>query len=414
MRRRDFLVGGAGALLAACAKSRSNERAQGQVASAKPAPRALVIIQMSGGFDPILTVDPKTPDELESWVDNPVRAADIIEAGGIRLGPQFAPLARWSSKLAVLHGVQVESVNHPAASWQLVRMRRLVTETTPGILDVVGRHRMDRPLGSITLGDVIGRFYTPSWSVHGLPFVKGRASTPQGLAPFEQMSPDELAMLSRALRAQLSSASLRATDRRSIEQVAALLERLPQAKKFALADWKPDTYMANADEGLQRVLWGLENELMATAYVVVTRNDWDTHHSNMTRQENVNGTFMALFDRFLEQMSTRRNAHGTLLDQTTIVLASELGRYPRLNSDKGKDHFPEMSMVFLGAGIAGGRTIGATGRDMIGHAMSFETGRLEGRDHVLLDDVGATLLHLFGIDGIPYGYDGRIIQPLLA
>lgn len=376
-----------------------------------------MIVQLSGGFDSILTVDPKTKSEIEPWVDNPVRPADIVEAGGLRLGPHFAPLAPWASRMAVLHGVQVESVNHTAGSWQLVRMRKLVNDSVPGLLDLIARHRADQPLGAITVGDFIGRFYTPSWAVHGTAFVKGQPPAPEGIAPFEKMSTDELAMLGRALRTQLHHSGLRPADRASIEQVASLVERLPGAKRFALEDWKPHERMGNAQEALQRVLWGLENDLIAGAYVIVTRNDWDSHFLNTARQERASTGFMPLFVRFLEQMKTRRNAHGALLDTTTIVLSGELGRYPRLNSDQGKDHLPEMSMVFLGAGIDGGgtgRVLGQTARDMLGVPMDTETGRLTGSSHVQLDDVGTTLLHLFGIDPTQYGYGGRVIRPLLA
>ncbi|HLU66403.1 MAG TPA: DUF1501 domain-containing protein [Kofleriaceae bacterium] len=319
--------------------------------------------------------------------------------------------------MAVLHGVRVESVNHPAASWQMVRMRTYVTKTMPGILDLLARHRDGQPLGSLTVGDLIGRFYTPGWAVHGLPFVRGREASPQGLAPFEEMDPDERAMLARALRAQLGRRSLRPADRASIEQVAAYLERLRRVEKFQLQDWKPSPRGVHAAEGLQRVLWALENDLMAGAYVVVTRNDWDTHFLNTARQERASGMFVPLFARFLDELSRRRNQHGTLLDRTTIVVTGELGRYPRLNSDRGKDHFPEVSMLFMGAGIASGKrglTLGRTGRDMFGLPMDHATGRIGGKAHVRLDDVGTTLLHLFGIAPAQYGYGGRVIRPLLA
>ena len=408
MKRRDFLVGGAAGALACALRPTGRSHA-----APRKAPRALVIVQLSGGMDPIMTLDPKTPSEVESWVDNPVRAADIIEAGNIRLGPQLAPLARWAPKMAVVHGVQVESVNHASAIWQLVRMKTVVSERMPGILDLVARHR-PQPLGAITVGNVFNRVYTPSWIVDGLPFVKGRPSTPQGLAPFEAMAPDELAMLSRAMKAQLKHPALNAVDRANMEKVIALVDRLPTTKRFALEDWKPDERMKNADEALQRVLWGLETDLISGAYVVVSRNDWDTHFANITRQDKMNGTFLPLFDRFLDQLATRTNQHGTLLDNTTVVLASEMGRYPRLNSDKGKDHFPEMSMLVMGAGVRGAQTIGATAKDMIGYPMDPATGKQTGTSHLLLDDVGTTLLELFGIDPIPYGYGGRVIRPVIA
>ena len=49
-------------------------------------------------------------------------------------------------------------------------------------------------------------------------------------------------------------------------------------------------------------------------------------------------------------------------DSITIVVGSEFGRTRGYNNNdvRGKDHWPVSSMMFMGAGIRGGRTIGAT------------------------------------------------------
>src|SRR5262249_10557748 len=93
-------------------------------------PRYLVLIELSGGPDAILTLDPKTRSEVASWVDNPV-ARDNVTSGNVSLGGNFAGLAPWASKMAILRGVRVESVNHPGGEWQLLRMRRRVTQSVP-------------------------------------------------------------------------------------------------------------------------------------------------------------------------------------------------------------------------------------------------------------------------------------------
>ena len=50
-----------------------------------------------------------------------------------------------------------------------------------------------------------------------------------------------------------------------------------------------------------------------------------------------------------------------LLDETLVIMAGEFGRTPKINKDAGRDHWgPVNTMLFAGAGVQGGRTIGAS------------------------------------------------------
>ena len=84
-----------------------------------------------------------------------------------------------------------------------------------------------------------------------------------------------------------------------------------------------------------------------------------------------------------------------MLDRTLIVMGSEFGRVPGpLNGNKGRDHFMQHSVVFAGAGIKGGRTIGST--DAAG-AETVDPGWSRQRD-IRPEDVEATILSATGID----------------
>jgi len=410
LRRRDVLTGVLAGLL--CAPATRLMRRAGAVPT-KQRPRYLVIFQLSGGPDSILTLDPKSAGDIESWVDNPM-PRDNVTSGPVPLGALYAPLARWAPQMAVVHGVRVESVNHPAGSWQLVRMRRRVNQVVPGILDIVAHNHDRQPLGALSVGDLTDRVFTPNWTVDGFVFVPGQPSYHQGFDAFESMDPDDVKLLAHAMHEHASAPSLLASDRDAYARLASYLDRLPTLSKFAAEDWKPAKPFVPAADGMQRVLWALENDLVPGAFVTVTRNEWDTHFNGLKRQVDTTQGFLPLFQRFLDQLHARRNTYGLLADNTTIVVAGELGRYPRVNSDKGKDHFPEISMLFMGAGIRTGQVIGQTGKDMLGVPLDPATGKLAGTRHLVLDDVGTTLLHLFGIDPTRYGYFGRPIEPLLA
>ncbi|QEH35168.1 hypothetical protein OJF2_37130 [Aquisphaera giovannonii] len=89
-----------------------------------------------------------------------------------------------------------------------------------------------------------------------------------------------------------------------------------------------------------------------------------------------------------------------LLDQTLVVWGGEFGRTPMSEKGDGRDHNPYgFTMWMAGAGLRGGRTVGAT--DEVGlHAV-------EDRLHV--HDLHATILHLMGADHsrLVYLHKGR-------
>jgi uncharacterized protein (DUF1501 family) len=128
----------------------------------------------------------------------------------------------------------------------------------------------------------------------------------------------------------------------------------------------------------------------------------------------MNGNFAAFFDDYLASLHARTNRHGLLSQQTMTIVGSELGRFPRQNDMLGKDHLPQTSFLFAGPGIRSGRTFGRTGPRMEGLPIAYDHGDPAATGRVpLLDDVGATMLRLAGIDAERYGYRGRVCDFLL-
>jgi uncharacterized protein (DUF1501 family) len=136
---------------------------------------------------------------------------------------------------------------------------------------------------------------------------------------------------------------------------------------------------------------------------------WDTHTFNSERQAR-EAKRLEIVARFLAALDRRG-----LADRTLVVVGSEIGRFPALNGQHGKDHFPEAPLLFYGAGVRGGAAYGRTGRRMEGLPVSLATGKdARGGHMVTLDDVGATLLHLGGVeDPRALGYEGAILDFLV-
>ena len=84
---------------------------------------------------------------------------------------------------------------------------------------------------------------------------------------------------------------------------------------------------------------------------------WDTHQKNFpilrdNKLPHLDQTYTAL----LEDLDARG-----LLDETLVVLMSEMGRTPRVNANGGRDHWTYCyAVLFAGAGIRGGTVYGAS------------------------------------------------------
>ena len=92
-------------------------------------------------------------------------------------------------------------------------------------------------------------------------------------------------------------------------------------------------------------------------------------------------------DRALAAMVSDLSERDMLRD-TLVVVMSEFGRSPRINTDAGRDHWPQVQSILLaGAGVSGGTIYGATDK----HAAEVLS------DPVTPPDLTQTILHLLGV-----------------
>jgi hypothetical protein len=138
---------------------------------------------------------------------------------------------------------------------------------------------------------------------------------------------------------------------------------------------------------------------------------FDSHTDNFHIQQDRLAPALADIARFLDALKAERNAHGPLIEQTTVLIGSELGRYPKLNGVRGKDHWPENSWILAGRGLRrepGGVTIGATDARYRGVPIDFRSGATSGADRrpITIDALFATIIKLAGGDPGRYEYGG--------
>jgi len=94
-------------------------------------------------------------------------------------------------------------------------------------------------------------------------------------------------------------------------------------------------------------------------FVTINNGGWD-HHSNIWPQLDKK---LPVFDQGFSSMITDMHRRG-LLDETLVVVLGEFGRTPKVNKDAGRDHWGKAgSLIFAGAGVRGGKVIGATDKE---------------------------------------------------
>jgi uncharacterized protein (DUF1501 family) len=127
---------------------------------------------------------------------------------------------------------------------------------------------------------------------------------------------------------------------------------------------------------------------------------WDSHADNDNLQS---ALFEELFAGLVSLMATLRatpGTHGgTLADETTVVVLSEMGRTPKLNDLNGKDHWPYTSVMVVSPDVTGGRVVGGFDEAYFGKLVDPASGDVTDKGQVLsAEAVGATLLTLAGVD----------------
>lgn len=118
--------------------------------------------------------------------------------------------------------------------------------------------------------------------------------------------------------------------------------------------------------------------------VTVNYGGWD-HHSNL---KNAMLTQAPVFDQAFATLINDLKERG-LLDSTLVVVTSEFGRTPKINSTNGRDHWPRVfSTVLAGGGIKKGFSYGTS------DALASEPDN----NPVSPEDLAATVYNLLGID----------------
>jgi hypothetical protein len=403
--RRHFLFGGVGAVSAALLRTPADAAVARAAVTPRRTAKACIFINLAGGPSHLDTFDSKGGP----W--NP-SDADIRQYGDLLLSRRYFPmLSGMTSDLCVLRSVTSWEAAHSRGQFYLQTAHTFNPAFAPALPHIgavaayeLGGKGLLPPYFSVapTFGGEQTQGFLPGIdtpftftpSTGGLPNLKHDFYGSDSQSFFNSAY-DLLQTLDAPLRSQPLNDSM-----------AAYASIVGQARKLIYNDVVGHVFQyPAADESryggtpFARALIAARNAVsskMGTVFVNITHDGWDQHfnqfdsgnQSNLYRLNND-------IDRGLANLIADLRISGDL-DSTLIVALGEFGRTPGpLNSQNGRDHYPNvMSVLLAGGGVRGGQAIGvtdATGANIVDPGWS-------GQRAIFMEDIASTIYSALGID----------------
>jgi uncharacterized protein (DUF1501 family) len=395
IRRRDVLrVGAIGATGLTLANYLRLAAAQ-EVAPARA--KAGIMIYLGGGPSHVDTFDPKpdAPAEFRGEF-NPIET----NVPGIRISEHLPLLAQCADKYAILRGV-----SHTLAAHELGRMyintgnRPLPSLTFPGFASVANKEwgvpsdlpqtvsipDAPHPAGYLGIGN--SPLATGRVPAKGQPFFVRGMSLGRGLTVSDVERRQKLLNDLDVTFQQVESSSsvLSGLDQFS-EQAYSIISSKRSREAFDISKESAEVSDRFGASGFgQSCLLAARLVESGVRFCTVTLGGWDTHADNFTRLKT---NLLPTLDKGVSALLATLSERG-LLESTSVMVAGEFGRTPKINPRAGRDHFPRAMFVLMaGGGMKVGQVVGESDeKAMAPKDRAFSP-----------DDVAATFYKSLGID----------------
>ncbi len=414
------------------------------------ADRYFIFCYFSGGWDTLLSLDPRDPVAFNNDVVSDTRiqpAYDLLDddgndgslvdvGDGIFFGPYIGDLRNHFEHFAVVRGMSMETLTHEAGR------RRFITGKPPsGLLargssgatwfaGLFGEQELIPNLSvRVETYNVDNPTYATGLAVNSVPdLLRALRADETALGDMELRQIDQMLRDAAACDRNRRSAVYRAAEESRLqveamvgsgvdvlfdfqantEAMAALRQHYGIAASGAAALRTPEAQGAMAvtalTSGVSRAV-----SIQVASGLDAHYDEWTTDHG--PRQERG----FDVVARMIEDLQSReyRDTGETWLDHTTIVGFSEFGRTAMLNANTGRDHSLTSSCFVAGAGIRGGRVIGKSSDvGMIPYGCDLATGLPDPAGEIIKPEhIYRALMHDAGVEGDPA--DLRV-DPLMA
>lgn len=367
----------------------------------KPKAKHVIYLYMSGGMSHLDTFDPKPGRDVQG----PTKTL-ATNIPGVLFSEHLPRLAQQMDKLAVINtmfsnqGAHEEgryfmhssyikraTVQHPGLGSWLLKFDGRRNPTLPGVVHIGSQNPgssqgfLEQRYAPLLIGDPEAGLQNSSLNKN-----------------LNEQEFKDILTLTEQLDAEFQ-------NRYSTKKVSAYSEMYDDALRLMQSEDLDAFNLENEPKSL-RELYGsngfgqgclLARRLVEhdVRFVEVTLGGWDTHTNNFERvAENA-----AVLDQAMSTLLKDLDRRG-LLEDTLVVLTTEFGRTPRINSNEGRDHSPTaFSSVLAGGGIRGGTVYGK----------SDEDGKFVLENTVAVPDFNATIAYSLGLplDETIYSSTGR-------
>lgn len=386
-------------------------------------PKKLVIALAYGGWDPSFTIDPKPDSPEVDYIPGSLRMFGNLP---IWVDPSRGNVTsffeQWASRSAVINGVAIQSLAHETCVD--VMLTGFANRDVPDLGARVARELGDdKALPYLAL--------SPQAEVKGLEASAGQlgdtnqimalanndlawpspgqAFPNQGL----QLSARERELMSQYLAGSTESMrnihgeSARSTKRIDDYAVARSRMNTLQASARAGGFMGDAALFQDVSSSWKHVASALAEDLSQVA-IVQPNILWDTHQYNFLQSD--------AYEEFyggLNLLMSELQRH-SIVDDTVVVVLSEMGRTPRHNASGGKDHWPWTSAMIVGGNVSGGRAYGETNEWMQPKPINLNTGESdEAGEELHAGHVLRTVSKLVGIEDANW-FEREAIDGLIA
>lgn len=378
--------------------------------------KSLIVLWMAGG-----------PSQLETWDPHPgTKTGGEVKAiktktNGLEISDLFPQTAEQIDCMNVIRSLVSKEGDHERGTYMVKTGYRpeptlrhptlaAILETELPIAGVeIPRHVALGDSQWPSWGGFLGaehdafKIYNPGFDLHNMQSFRSKESQSRRV--------DNLNVLEKSFQAGRMAQAKKTLHGDAIKR-ALLMMSSEQLRAFKIQDEPEAVRKAYGDSQFGRgclVARRLVQEGVRS--IEVTLNGWDSHARNMEFHR----TNAAILDPAFAALLHDLKQHD-LLQSTVVLCIGEFGRTPAINPLEGRDHWPTgFSCVIGGGGLTSGKVIGQT---------DPEAKKIDPSDPVLVPDLYATILSLFGVEynkevltpiGRPMTYtSGKPIEKLLA
>lgn len=326
---------------------------------------SLILLWMQGGPSQFETFDPKP------GTDNggPTEAIETA-VSGIRIAKGWEQTAKQIGDIALIRSMTNKEGEHGRATYQM-HTGYLPTGTVrhPSLGCAIAREiafpEHDLPTAvSVGAGGFAGAIGSGFLGVDYEPFNVPDA----GQLPRDVAAPVPTGRFERRLGLlgnleddfAARGGEIAVADHKKLYEKTKRLVLSPDVKAFEIGGESQETKSQYGDSQFGRgCLLARRLVEASVTFVEVRVGNWDTHQENFTAVSALAGQVDPALAALVADLKQRG-----MLEKTLVVWMGEFGRTPRINPNKGRDHYPRVfSAAVAGGGIRGGQVIGESSDD---------------------------------------------------